>query len=90
MGTILRDLEQSLRAQGLAQIYLFGSVARETQTDLSEIDLAFDVDPSANDASPRSNNRASNGNCRQCLALRLISSSGIISDRVLLVVRSET
>lgn len=46
---ILRDLEQSLRAQGLAHIYLFGSIAPDTQTEFSDIDLAFDVAPSANE-----------------------------------------
>ena len=42
-------LEPSLREQGIEAIYLFGSVARETQTDSSDIDLAFDVAPGENE-----------------------------------------
>lgn len=43
----VRLLEPSLREQGIGAIYLFGSVARETQTDSSDIDLAFDLAPGA-------------------------------------------
>ena len=43
----VKQLEPSLREQGIGAIYLFGSVARETQTDSSDIDLAFDVAPGA-------------------------------------------
>lgn len=43
----VRQLELSLREQGITAIYLFGSVARETQTDSSDIDLAFDLAPGA-------------------------------------------
>lgn len=45
----VKQLEPSLREQGIEAIYLFGSVARETQTDSSDIDLAFDIAPSANE-----------------------------------------
>ncbi|WP_396595760.1 nucleotidyltransferase family protein [Brevundimonas sp. R86498] len=31
----------------MGAIYLFGSLARETQTDFSDIDLAFDLAPGA-------------------------------------------
>lgn len=41
----VKQLELSLREQGIAAIYLFGSVARETQTESSDIDLAFDLAP---------------------------------------------
>jgi len=40
---IVKQLEPSLREQGVSAIYLFGSVARQTQTDSSDIDLAFDL-----------------------------------------------
>ena len=43
----VKQLEPSLREQGIGAIYLFGSVARETQTDSSDIDLAFDIAPGA-------------------------------------------
>ncbi len=43
----VKQLEPSLREQGIGAIYLFGSVARETQTDSSDIDLAFDLAPGA-------------------------------------------
>jgi predicted nucleotidyltransferase len=39
----VKQLEPSLREQGIGAVYLFGSVARETQTDSSDIDLAFDL-----------------------------------------------
>lgn len=42
----LKQLELSLREQGIAAIYLFGSVARDTQTASSDVDLAFDLTPS--------------------------------------------
>ncbi len=45
----VKQLEPSLREQGIEAVYLFGSVARETQTDSSDIDLAFDIAPSANE-----------------------------------------
>ena len=44
---IVEQLELSLREQGVSAIYLFGSVARETQDDFSDVDLAFDLAPSA-------------------------------------------
>ena len=43
----VKQLVPSLREQGIGAIYLFGSVARETQTDSSDIDLAFDLAPGA-------------------------------------------
>jgi len=43
----VKQLEPSVREQGIGAIYLFGSVARETQTESSDIDLAFDVGPGA-------------------------------------------
>ncbi|WP_312688805.1 nucleotidyltransferase family protein [Brevundimonas nasdae] len=43
----MKQLEPSLREQGIGAIYLYGSVARETQTDSSDVDLAFDIAPSA-------------------------------------------
>lgn len=43
----VKQLEPSLREQGIGAIYLFGSVAREAQTDSSDIDMAFDVAPGA-------------------------------------------
>jgi predicted nucleotidyltransferase len=46
---IVKQLEPSLREQGIEAIYLFGSVARETQTNSSDIDLAFDVAPGENE-----------------------------------------
>lgn len=46
----VKQLESSLREQGIGAIYLFGSVARETQTDSSDIDLAFDVAPGATES----------------------------------------
>jgi len=43
----VKQLEPLLREQGIGAIYLFGSVAREMQTDSSDIDLAFDLAPGA-------------------------------------------
>lgn len=44
---ILRPLEPTLRAQGIAHLYLFGSVARDEAREDSDVDLAFDVEPGA-------------------------------------------
>lgn len=44
---IVKQLELPLREQGVSAIYLVGSVARETQDDFSDVDLAFDLAPSA-------------------------------------------
>lgn len=41
----LRRFEPSLRSQGLAHLYLFGSVARNEATQNSDVDLAFDIEP---------------------------------------------
>ena len=43
----LKQLELSLREQGIAAIYLFGFVAGDTQTASSDVDLAFDLAPGA-------------------------------------------
>lgn len=43
----VKQLEPLLREQGIGAIYLFGSVARKTQTGSSDIDLAFDLAPGA-------------------------------------------
>ena len=44
---ILRPLEPTLRSQGIAHLYLFGSVARNEARRGSDVDLAFDVEPGA-------------------------------------------
>jgi predicted nucleotidyltransferase len=41
----LRSLEARLRRQGVAALFLFGSVARDDADDQSDIDLAFDLPP---------------------------------------------
>ncbi|MNT18497.1 Nucleotidyltransferase domain protein [compost metagenome] len=41
----LRSLEPSLLSQGLAHLYLFGSVARNDAAPGSDVDVAFDVEP---------------------------------------------
>ncbi|WP_428156705.1 nucleotidyltransferase family protein [Brevundimonas sp.] len=41
----LRGLGPSLRGQGIAHLYLFGSVARGDATGDSDVDIAFDVQP---------------------------------------------
>lgn len=41
----LRSLELSLRSQGIAHLYLFGSVARNEASSESDVDVAFDVEP---------------------------------------------
>ena len=46
----VKQLEPSLREQGIGAIYLFGSVARETQANYSDIDLAFDLAPGATES----------------------------------------
>ena len=43
----LRSLEPRLKAQGLAHVYLFGSVARDEAKPGSDVDVAFDVAPGA-------------------------------------------
>jgi len=45
--SVLRGLKQELRAQGLAHIYLFGSVARDEATASSDVDVAFELSPGA-------------------------------------------
>ncbi|VXB53230.1 nucleotidyltransferase family protein [Brevundimonas sp. G8] len=41
----LRSFEQKLTREGIEHMYLFGSFARDEATELSDIDLAFDVLP---------------------------------------------
>lgn len=41
----LRRLEPYLRSQGIAHLYLFGSVARNEATPASDVDVAFDIEP---------------------------------------------
>lgn len=43
----LRSLEPALRGQGLAHLYLFGSVARDDARAASDVDVAFDLRPGA-------------------------------------------
>jgi predicted nucleotidyltransferase len=43
----LRRLEGSLRSQGVAHLYLFGSVARDEAAGGSDVDLAFELTPGA-------------------------------------------
>jgi predicted nucleotidyltransferase len=43
----LRSLEPYLRARGLAQVYLFGSVSRDEAGPSSDVDVAFDIVPGA-------------------------------------------
>jgi predicted nucleotidyltransferase len=38
-------MESALKAQGLAALYLFGSVARDDASLDSDVDLAFDIAP---------------------------------------------
>lgn len=45
----LRRLEPQLRAKGVAALYLFGSVARREDGPMSDVDLAFDIDPIRSD-----------------------------------------
>lgn len=44
---VLRSLEHELRAQGIAHLYLFGSVARDDAIAASDVDVAFDLIPDA-------------------------------------------
>jgi predicted nucleotidyltransferase len=41
----LRQLEPELRAQGIAALYLFGSVARGEESAASDVDVLFDIQP---------------------------------------------
>jgi uncharacterized protein len=43
----LRTLEPELRRQGIASLFLFGSVARDEERSDSDIDLFCDLDPSS-------------------------------------------
>ena len=45
--SILQPLKPALRSQGIAHLYLFGSVARNEARPGSDVDLAFDVEPGA-------------------------------------------
>jgi uncharacterized protein len=41
----LKSLEAKLRADGVCALYLFGSYARGEETEQSDIDLLFDINP---------------------------------------------
>lgn len=41
----LKELEPSLRKDGISALYVFGSYARGDQTEKSDIDLLFDISP---------------------------------------------
>jgi uncharacterized protein len=41
----LRGLEPALKTQGIAGLWLFGSVARDDASGASDVDIAFDVNP---------------------------------------------
>ena len=43
--TILREHEAELRAKGVAHLRLFGSVARDEATELSDVDVLVDFEP---------------------------------------------
>lgn len=43
----LKALQPELASSGIAALYLFGSFARGDSRDDSDIDLAFEVDPSS-------------------------------------------
>lgn len=43
----LCSMEQALRREGLAHLYLFGSVARDEATVGSDVDVAFELAPDA-------------------------------------------
>jgi uncharacterized protein len=43
----LRDLEPELRSQGIASLYIFGSVARGDARADSDVDLFCDLDPTS-------------------------------------------
>lgn len=43
----LRGMENALRRQGVAHLFLFGSVARDEAVGGSDVDVAFDVAPGA-------------------------------------------
>lgn len=42
-------MEADLRRQGVDHLYLFGSVARDEADGASDVDVAFDVEPSASE-----------------------------------------
>lgn len=42
---ILREHEAELRAEGIAHVYLFGSVARGESGEASDVDLFYDYEP---------------------------------------------
>ncbi len=43
--SVLKSLEPRLRKQGVCGLHVFGSLARDTATPSSDIDLMFDVAP---------------------------------------------
>lgn len=44
---IIRNLQPDLQRQGIEHVYLFGSVARNEAAAASDVDVAFDIAPSA-------------------------------------------
>lgn len=45
----LKELQPALLHQGIARLWVFGSVARQEDHEASDLDLAFEVSPSAED-----------------------------------------
>jgi uncharacterized protein len=43
--TRLKSIEPQLRRDGVCALYLFGSTARGDETEHSDIDLLFDIEP---------------------------------------------
>ncbi len=41
----LKSIEPQLRKDGVCALYLFGSVARESNNNQSDVDLIFDIEP---------------------------------------------
>lgn len=68
----LQRLEPSLRSQGLAHLYLFGSVARNDATPKSDVDLAFHIEPTHELRFRSSISRASCGRFQRRFVPRLI------------------
>ncbi len=45
--TKLKSQEPNLRAQGVCGLHLFGSLARNAASEVSDVDLMFDIAPDA-------------------------------------------
>ena len=41
----LRDMQPEFEAQGISSVGLFGSVARDEATEMSDVDLAITIEP---------------------------------------------